>query len=183
MGYLVDDEPVNNENKSVEEVIIPKKKLNISNVFGTKQEMVNQKPSIDDSKCKSVEIGATKVPNNINPVLEVKPQEVYTPDAQLPIPVQTVVQAPIVQAPIVQNKVERVIRRNTGVFIQVGAYAKYLPTKALKRLANNGNHIILRHRGNITKILIGPYHSRREALKAMSKIKRIVPQAFIYKGK
>jgi len=50
-------------------------------------------------------------------------------------------------------------------------------------LANSGYHIILRHQGNITKALVGPYNSRAEALKVLPKVKKVVPQAFIYKGK
>jgi cell division septation protein DedD len=168
MGYLIDEAPANNQKESVEEVIIPEKKLEIPKVVVPEQKIFHPEPI--DVKTQSVQIeSSAEIPEVVDSKLQVKP---------------TKIKAPVLEkAPkIVASKTKKVIKPSSGVYIQVGAFSKYKPTRVLDRLVKSGEHIILRHQGKITKALVGPYSSKGMALKALSKVRKIAPRAFIYKG-
>ncbi len=162
LGYLFVDEPINNEKSAGEEVIIPKKRLDIS----------TRKANSTMSK----EIGLSKM-------------EAPVVDLSQAMRVNSQKNRDIIddkQRVLISNnyqKRRKYINKSSSYFIQVGAYSKYRPTSTLNKLAKKGYHIILRHnRNGITKILVGPYRTKNEALKRLTTIKRVVPQAFLYKG-
>ena len=178
LGYMIDNEPVNNE-KAGEEVIIPKKKLSIepranrvvdktinqqnctvSNSFRPSKTQVRVLSPIDKLEAKSAK-------RNTNRVVMIDDKE------------RAVLES---NHTIRKNRRYRVYQ-SQGYFIQVGAYSKYRPTNTLNKLARSGYHIILRHnRNGVTKALVGPYSSIEVAYRKLPAIKRIVPQAFLYKG-
>ena len=107
-----------------------------------------------------------ELPKTTNSEFQLKEQEIVPPVViNRPLPVE-----------------KKIYNISSGVYIQVAAFSINRPTKILDRLANRGYHIILRHQGNITKVLVGPYSSRAKALKVLPRVKKVVPQAFIYKG-
>ncbi len=167
MGYLIDEAPVNNENDDIEEVVIPKKKLDIPE--------------------KRVDISTQFAPKKLPPV------QVQVPDAKelSVVSVPASVPAPVSVSPIhtvhtvshaASVRTSRHVVDMRAKYIQVGAYAKSRPTAMLSRLAKSGYHIILRHQGRVTKALVGPFKSEAEARRALAKVRRISPTAFIYKG-
>ena len=165
VGYLIDEAPINNKVKE-EDIVIPKQKLRISELYTnkkTKPVQIQATPKITDVKIASV--------NNQNNSYKV---------IQTPPPLQNDIQ-PIEAMRKVQQV--SVLHSLNKTYIQVAAFSINRPTNILDRLANSGYHIILRHQGNITKALVGPYNSRAEALQVLPKVKKVVPQAFIYKGK
>jgi len=171
IGYLIDEAPANNEDVSGEEIVIPKKKLEVPKVVVPEQKIFH--PQVEDAKVQSVEVPRattkevtiTQIPNSNG----------------LPVPpVKVSAQANDIQ-PVAQTPT-RYIQPSKGVYIQVAAFSKYRPTSMLDRLSSSKNHIILRHEGKLTKALVGPYNSRDEALRALAKVRKIAPRAFIYKG-
>jgi len=170
MGYLIDEAPANNEKDDVEEVIIPQKKLDIPE--------------------KRVDISTQFAPKKLPPVqvqipdtkeLAVVPAQIPAVSAPTAVPVQTVTtrRSMPVRSVVKQSRRPKEI---IGKYIQVGAYAKSRPTAMLNRLARSGQHIVLRHQGRITKALVGPFKSESEARRALAKVRKISPKAFIYKG-
>jgi len=159
IGYLIDEEPANNEQKDVEEVIIPKKKLSIPELHSPAPVVVKKEPVVIDTKEAAVEPVSTSQTLPPPPAMEV----------------------PAISTVKVASAAPRSIKA-TGYFIQVAAYTKYRPTSMLDRLAQNGNRIILRHQGRVTKALVGPFASEEEAQRALYKVKKIAKGAFIYKG-
>lgn len=173
VGYLFGIEPVNNSEEKQEEVIIPKKKLDIPPV------KVNE-PVANKNCCISTMFKSEKRQIRVAP-----------PVTDIPIEDKNSVE----DTPIIDDKEmivgesfskrDRVSRKNyinRGYFIQVGAYTQYKPVTMLNKLARNGYHIILRHMGSMTKVLVGPYGSREIAYQKLKKVKKIVPTAFMYKG-
>ena len=169
LGYMLDDEPVNNE-KEKEEVIIPKKKLDLT----------PQKTKVLKKKCciaKSFKPEKTQA-KLVPPITDLPTDDTKVGDE--PIVLDDKEMAVKQNTKIVKKSIKPTIKN--GYFIQVGAYQKYRPTAKLNRLAKSGYHIILRHRGSMTKILLGPYESRDITYKKLNEVKKIVPQAFLYKG-
>ena len=155
VGYLIGEEPVNNTHE-IEEVTIPKEKVNIKTEFSPKEvEQIVQVPTeiaiANDSKIITVQ-------NQVPQVVAVK-----------------TVQVPVTNTNVVRQSVQR------GYFIQVAAYSQNQPTSLLTRLSRSGNHVVLRHNGSITKALVGPYSSEESARVALGKVKRVARGAFLVK--
>ncbi len=161
VGMMLGNEPVNNQ-EEVQEVKVPDKKLDISTQFSANEVAQLTTPPTEVTLARdSKEIVVSNEQNSV-----VEPASVQ----------QTVVKAPTVVE--TQPKVVT----TSGYFVQVGAYSKNRPTAMLTRLSRSGNHIILRHNGSITKALVGPFRSEKEARRALRKVKKVARGAFIYKG-
>ena len=158
MGYMIDDEPANNEKESVEEVVIPKEKLSIPQKV---------KPQV--------------IPEATIQTTDVKVQSVRVEPSK--IEAKTITQArPCYTSKPTNLHPKRQVLHTRGTFIQVGAYTRNKPTYMLNRLSKNGYHIILRHLDHITKALVGPFESEIEARRILKDVRKFSKGAFIYKG-
>ena len=174
VGYLFGIEPVNNSKEEQEEVIIPKKKLDIPPV------QVNEQ-KVDKNCCVSTMFKPQKRQIKVAPPITDIPLEDKGVNEDIPV----IDDKEMIVGRESFFKRDRVRSKNyinKGYFIQVGAYTQYKPVKMLNKLARNGYHIILRHMGPMTKVLVGPYESREIAYQKLKKVKKIVPTAFLYKG-
>ena len=72
---------------------------------------------------------------------------------------------------------------SSAYYIKVGAYSKELPSRYLSVIRNSGfNYVITKakEKNGIRKLLIGPYHSRGEANRPLSRVKdRVNRNAYI----
>ncbi len=179
VGYLIGEEPVNNQEEiqRVEEIKIPDRKLDIKTQFSN--QIVTNQPNSQNFSPIATSNQELPPPNELS--LAQAPKETIVKNSYengiLPPP--TTVEAPK-YVPVKSDYNQNINSKN--YFIQVAAYSKYQPTSLLTRLANLGNHIILRHQGSITKALVGPYSSEYQARAALRRIKPIARSAFIYKG-
>ncbi len=161
VGMMLGNEPVNNQ-EEIQEVKVPEKKLDISTQFSANEVTQLTTPPTEVSLAsdnKEIEVSST-------------PNSVVAPMIQQPRVVR--------QATVVETQPK--ILTTKGYFVQVGAFSKSRPTAMLTRLSRKGNHIILRHNGNITKALVGPYSSESQARIALRKVKRVAKGAFLYKA-
>jgi len=200
VGYMLDEEPVNNDQDIAQEVVIPKQKLTIPELHTPKPMPMVREPVVIDSKqaivqaptVRSVQTVPTSATLPPPPAMEIEavstPRVVSQPQVVQPQVVQPpvqVVQPPVqvVQPQVVQREVAQPQRYSmNGVFIQVAAFSRYRPTAMLDRLVRSGHHVVLRHEGSMTKALVGPYSSLSQAQRALYRVKKIAPRAFIYKG-
>jgi len=74
-----------------------------------------------------------------------------------------------------------------GTYIQVGSFTRLNPNKELlKKIEDNGyssyTHEVMIKGKSVKKLLVGPYNSRKDALKDIEKVRRLIEkQAFILK--
>jgi len=160
VGMMLGNEPVNNE-EIIQEVVVPSKKLDISTQFT---------PTVSNEVAE-----LTTPPTELSLASSSDSKEIIVSRTQNNMIPQTIPQQTVV------TSVPKVYTTK-GYFIQVGAFAKNRPTAMLTRLSQSGNHVILRHNGNITKALVGPYSSETQARRALIKVKRLAKGAFLYKA-
>jgi len=175
VGLMFDEEPVNNTQTNVEEVVIPKEKLKIPEIHSPEPVVIKKAPVIIDTKEAIVQNDMM----HSRAVVKQPVQPQVSTAGMLPPP-------PAVEVPAISTvKVASRVHKQTtvsGYFIQVAAFTQYKPTSLLNRLVQNGYHVVLRHQGRVTKALVGPYSSPAQAQRALYKVKKIAPRAFIYKG-
>ena len=143
-------------------------------------EVIDEKANSEDAKLEKI-------------AKELKEESVAAPEPQVEevAPVQTEVKAPksepLSQKPhkVVNNKKKSSLKGH--YYIQVGSFSKYRPNrKFLASIKNAGYSYIFHkttvHGRSVTKVLVGPFGSEREARKALKKVrKRIEKSAFLTK--
>ena len=72
----------------------------------------------------------------------------------------------------------------SGTYIQVHALSQYNPNApSIKKISEKGYTPIAHKSGNLTRILIGPFKNNDELSKAMSDVKTLNNEAFVYRVK
>lgn len=72
----------------------------------------------------------------------------------------------------------------SGTYIQVHALSQYNPNApSIKKISEKGYTPIAHKSGNLTRILVGPFKNNDELSKAMSDVKTLNNEAFIYRVK
>lgn len=72
----------------------------------------------------------------------------------------------------------------SGTYIQVHALSQYNPNApSIKKISENGYTPIAHKSGNLTRILVGPFKNNDELSKAMSDVKTLNNEAFVYRVK
>ena len=71
---------------------------------------------------------------------------------------------------------------DSGYYVQIIAFSKSTPDAVISKLESRGfNNYKFQNVGEITRLIVGPYSTRKEASKVLKKLKRIKRDAFIYK--
>jgi len=102
--------------------------------------------------------------------------------------VKKVTPKPVVKKPVVSNAFSKVSsNKPSGTFIQVGAFSKNIDKKFMDTLKNSNLNYVY-YKVNVkgttfTKVLVGPYNTRGEAVNSMNgvKAKLNIKSAFILK--
>ncbi|MBQ3675082.1 MAG: SPOR domain-containing protein [Campylobacter sp.] len=72
----------------------------------------------------------------------------------------------------------------SGTYIQVHALSQYNPNApSIKKISEKGYTPIAHKSGNLTRILVGPFKNNDELSKAMSDVKTLNNEAFVYRVK
>ena len=72
----------------------------------------------------------------------------------------------------------------SGTYIQVHALSQYNPkAPSIKKISEKGYTPIAHKSGNLTRILVGPFKNNDELSKAMSDVKTLNNEAFVYRVK
>ncbi len=71
---------------------------------------------------------------------------------------------------------------DNGYYVQMIAFSKSAPDALISKLESKGfNNYKFQNVGEITRLIVGPYSTRREASKVLKQLKRVKRDAFIYK--
>ncbi len=69
----------------------------------------------------------------------------------------------------------------SGYYVQIIAFSKSTPDAVISKLESKGfNNYKFQNVGEITKLIVGPYPTRKAAAKVLKKLKRVRRDAFIY---
>ncbi len=71
----------------------------------------------------------------------------------------------------------------SGYYVQVIALRKNSPDVIISRLSKRGYDYVLKEEGDLKRVLVGPYMSRKAASRALSGLRKIRRDAFIYHNK
>ncbi len=175
---------------SFDEMVKSLKEKEIASVKQTKKENKTNKKEIEEKVKEVVEPKALKevkkeVKESVKEAVKTVKKESAIKKEAVKVKKEKVIKEKIVKscpAPVKVNKMR-------GYFVQVSASFKTLPTKEfLRKIERNGFRYIIKKsivRGQrATKVLIGPYRSKEEALRDLPKIKNIInPEAFVLRIK
>ncbi len=93
--------------------------------------------------------------------------------------------APVKKAPVAAKRVNKPVKTTTDIkyYIQVGSFSRYEPNKKfLRSIKNLGLNYRYRKVGNLNKVLVGPFNTRREANSAKRVLRaKVEPGAFLVK--
>ncbi len=68
-----------------------------------------------------------------------------------------------------------------GYYVQIIAFSKSTPDAVISKLESKGfNNYKFQNVGEITKLIVGPYSTRKAATKILKKLKKVKRDAFIY---
>ncbi|MBR2156760.1 MAG: SPOR domain-containing protein [Campylobacter sp.] len=82
------------------------------------------------------------------------------------------------------SNIKDVANLASGTYIQVHALSQYNPNApSIKKISEKGYTPIAHKSGNLTRILVGPFKNNDELSKAMSDVKTLNNEAFVYRVK
>lgn len=201
LGVLVTMKLINKPNQNVaEKIVLPPEPKSIADNKVKDEELFKQVPIIEENK--------TKKDNFENIVKNLKEKEIQKSQGgdqnQTMAPVVTQTQtipnkavAPVVE-PIkkevkkatpqkVASKIQ--LAKDKGIFVQVGAVSKGAPNKKFLKLITDKKYRYSLYPTkvngkDVTKVLIGPFRTTKEAKDHMAEIKKSINKnAFIYRVK